>query len=133
MKTFLLSLALCCPIISFSQLGECPESTKVEQYYDTDAEFPGGSAVLHKFFIDNFEYPTDIQGYDDTYFSKLYVSFIVLEDGNLCSVKIEREAHPSLEKSGVEFINKMPKWIPAKVNGKPVASKYVIPINLNLE
>lgn len=133
MKTSLLSIALFFSITSFAQLRECPESTSVEDYYDVEAEFPGGPAEFQRFFFDNFEYPTDILDFDDAFYSRLYVSFIVLEDGSLCSVKIEREAHLSLEKSGIDLINKMPKWIPAKIDGRPVASKCIIPININLE
>ena len=64
---------------------------------------------------------------------KVYVVFIVNEDGSLSDVKVIKSISPELDKEAIRVVKSMPKWNPAKQNGKTVKMKYVVPVNFRPE
>lgn len=67
----------------------------------------------------------DIQG-------KVFVSFVVLEDGSLSELKVDRSLHPSLDREALSAIKLCGKWIPGRMHGMPVVVKMNIPISFSL-
>jgi len=131
----LLFAAVCCLLFALcrtnresANMNLTPESSsKVKQTEVKDTviysvveqmpEFPGGDIALNKYIIENLNYadlPT-LRAWD-----KFYVKFIVDEEGNVSSITVLKCPHPSLEKQAIELVKKMPKWVPAQKNGKPV-------------
>jgi protein TonB len=94
---------------------------------DEEAEFPGGKVQLLKFIQEQFIFP---EGYSDIdIFGKIYVKFVVSKTGICSDFQILRGMQDSkLERSTIEMLKKMPKWRPAKMNGKEVDSYYILPI-----
>ncbi len=95
------------------------------------SDFPGGTVQMQNFIGRNIEYPKEaieknIQG-------KVYLSFIVQKKGNIRDIMVERGADPLLDKAAIEVIRKMPRWKPARVHGKKVASRVRLPIIFRLE
>ncbi|MBR6249657.1 MAG: energy transducer TonB [Bacteroidales bacterium] len=89
--------------------------------------FPGGDGELRKYLKENTHYPTEalengIQG-------RVFVSFVVNEDGNITDVKVVRTADPNLDKEAIRVVSSMPKWTPGKQRGKAVDVSCTIPIN----
>lgn len=63
---------------------------------------------------------------------KIYISFIVDEEGNISSAKIKKGIYDELDKDARRVISSMPKWKPAKLKGEPVKVNMVVPINIVL-
>lgn len=104
-------------------------NSKIFDNVDEEASFPGGIAACMKYIADNFRYP-NIQG-DCSIQGKIVVSFIVNEDGNLNDIKVKKSVYSDLDKEAVRVVKSMPKWIPAKQNGKAVKSKYTLPVYIH--
>jgi periplasmic protein TonB len=88
--------------------------------------FPGGEIEMQKFIVTNFVYPKiskeiDIQG-------KVYISFIVNEDGSLTGIRIERGLDEYIDKEARRVIEMMPDWNPGRQNGNPAKVRIYIPI-----
>ena len=106
-------------------------NSKIFDTVDEEASFPGGIAACMKYIADNFRYP-NIQG-DCSIQGKIVVSFIVNEDGNLNDIKVKKSVYSDLDKEAVRVVKSMPKWIPAKQNGKAVKSKYTLPVYIHVQ
>ncbi|TSA26870.1 MAG: TonB family protein [Bacteroidetes bacterium] len=64
---------------------------------------------------------------------KVVVQFTVEKDGALSDVSITESVHPLLDNEALEVLKYMPRWIPAKVEGRPVkAVKYSLPMKFTL-
>ena len=107
------------------------ENSKIFDNVDEEASFPGGIAACMKYIADNFRYP-NIQG-DCSIQGKIVVTFTVNEDGNLNDIKVKKSVYSDLDKEAVRVVKSMPKWIPAKQNGKAVKSKYTLPVYIHVQ
>jgi TonB family protein len=102
---------------------------EIIDFPEVEAEFPGGAAKLEKWFTENFVYPQTaiekgIQG-------KVYVEFIVNENGKLENIRILRGVDPLLDEAALSLVERMPKWTPAKQKGEYVKNRVMIPINFS--
>lgn len=93
--------------------------------------FPGGMAALMKYIKDNLRYPEICR--EGAAMGRVHVVFIVNEDGSLSDIKVIRSISPELDKEAIRVVKSMPKWNPAKQNGKAVKMKYVVPVNFRPE
>ena len=109
------------------------ENIKNENVYfnvDEMPEFPGGEKALINFLKEKISYPEEakkqgIQG-------KVFVSFVVDENGKITSARIERSAGDILDKEALRVINLLPEWKPGKNAGVNVNTGITIPINFEL-
>lgn len=106
-------------------------NSKIFDNVDEEASFSGGIAACMKYIADNFRY-SNIQG-DCSIQGKIVVSFIVNEDGNLNDIKVKKSVYSDLDQEAVRVVKSMPKWIPAKQNGKAVKSKYTLPVYIHVQ
>jgi TonB family protein len=92
--------------------------------------FDGGFDAMMEFIRKNMKYPVSARrmGISGT----VYTNFIVEEDGTLSNVLVERGISADCDHEAVRVILLMPKWVPAKENGKPVRSEYTLPIKFKL-
>lgn len=123
-------------IFLFCTLGVSAQSnttSRTERLFDVVEEmpmFPGGNAALMDFLANNIKYPqvaeeNGIQG-------RVVLTFTVEPDGSLTEVKVVRGVDIALDKEAIRVVKSMPKWIPGKVGGQPVAVKYTLPITFHL-
>ena len=114
-----------------------PIVIKADTIYDFPAylpEFPGGEHALKNYLQSNLVYPQDaielgIEG-------KVFVSFVVFEDGSIQQVSILRgiKGNLSCEKEVLRLIKRMPNWIPGKDNvGNELKARVKIPVVFNLD
>ena len=55
------------------------------------------------------------------------------KDGSISDVKVVRGRHPELDKEAVRVVKKITKkFTPAKINGKNVRYKFIIPVSFKL-
>jgi len=83
------------------------------------------------FLARNFEYPNmaremGIQG-------KVLIQFVVAKNGTIEDIQIIRSVDKYIDDEAVRTVKKFPKMEPAKVGGRPVRMKYILPINAVLQ
>ncbi len=98
---------------------------------ETEAEFPGGTEKLMRYLSMNIRYPEAAHLEDRT--GKSVVGFSVLADGSISDVTIVESSWPDLDEEAMRVVKAMPKWTPASIDGKPVASQSSIPITFRLQ
>ena len=94
-------------------------------------EFPGGMDALKKYITEHLVYPKEaekkgIQG-------KVYVSYVISDQGKVKDVKIERGVDPLLDNEAIRVIKNMPEWKPGKQRGKNVNVRFTIPVYFALK
>lgn len=93
--------------------------------------FPGGDNELMKFLCENVKYPVLAQ--ENNIQGSVLCQFIVRKDGSLTDIKVFKKVDPNLDNEAIRIIKNMPKWIPGKIAGKNVNSRYFVPVNFRLE
>ena len=94
-------------------------------------EFPGGERALLSYLARNVKYPVIAQ--ENGIEGRVYVSFVVDEEGNIFDVGLLRKVDSSLDNEALRVVRGMPKWKPGKQGGKAVKVRYNVPINFQLE
>ena len=92
--------------------------------------YPGGMPALMQYIAQNLQYPLEakekrIQG-------RVFVQFVVTETGAIQQVRILKGIGHGCDEEAVRVVSQMPKWIPGKQNGQPVAVQYNLPIQFAL-
>ncbi|CAH0182704.1 hypothetical protein SRABI27_01297 [Pedobacter sp. Bi27] len=114
------------------QSGACQsyydKKLKIKIFHNVDerAEFPEGFGKEYLFFAKRMKYPDQ-----DNFQGSIKGSFIVDKDGAIISPRIEGKKEEDYTPLDLEFIRVsllMPKWRPAKCNGKNVATRVIAPI-----
>jgi TonB family protein len=94
------------------------------------ATYKKGMPGLYKMIGKTLRYPAHarrmgIEG-------KVFVEFVVEEDGKVRDVKVLKGPHETLNEEAARVIRMMNDWTPGKVKGKPVAQKIVLPVAFKL-
>lgn len=148
MKSVLQELILICALqlvcgTTFSQVTEpepepakfVPPGEKQEPIYDLvdePASFPGGLAAFQKYQAENLNYPQ--VALENGFQGRCYLQFIVTETGVITTIEVKRGVPdcPECDKEAIRMVKSMPKWIPGKINGKPVKSRFMLPVTFKL-
>ena len=107
------------------------ELSESEAILERDPSFPGGLENLSKYIADNIKYPPLAKEYGIT--GKVYVSFIIEKDGTISNVKCIRDIGAGCCDEAILLVESMPKWNPGIQKGKPVRTKYTLPITFDLQ
>lgn len=121
----------CLSTVSAQKTVVSKKNQKVFDVVEQMPEYPGGMQAMFKYMADNMKYPADAE--KQKVEGRVLVQFIVETDGSVSNTEVLTRVFPSLDAEAVRVINKMPKWIPGKQNGKVVRVKYVIPVNFRLK
>lgn len=95
-------------------------------------EYPGGQDQIKNDIAKAVKYPEvakekGIQG-------KVYITFVVNEQGKISDTKIARGVDPLLDKEALRVMNSLEKtWTPGKEKGVLVKVSYTVPINFALD
>ena len=94
-------------------------------------EFPGGDEALRKYINDNLKYPEEAKelGLE----GKVYIHFVINENGEVEDAQIARGADPILDKEAIRVVQSLPKWKPGKKDGRLVKVAHVVPVNFSLK
>lgn len=97
---------------------------------DKRPSFRGGRDALDKYLADNINYPaTDRENKIE---GRVFVGFIVEEDGSLSNIEAVRGPSETLKAEAVRVLLKSPKWYPGVKNNKLVRTAYAMPIEFRL-
>lgn len=94
-------------------------------------KYPGGDKALRMDIANSVKYPKDavkkgISG-------KVYVTFVVNEQGKVVESKIARGVDPLLDKEALRVMDELKTWTPGKEKGVSVKVAYTVPINFALD
>jgi periplasmic protein TonB len=108
-----------------------PDASGAYTNVDYIPSFPGGYKGLQKYFDDNLEYPSEAQ--DQGVEGTVRIGFTVDENGKLMNPMIEgsNEGY-GLDEEALRVVSKMPTWMPGKINGKNVKTKFTLPVKFVL-
>jgi len=153
-------ITLCLSIFLFSFVADAQIGSEKEAFEFFEVEHPakyiGGEEQLHKFISENLNYPSDAMECDCQ--GKVFVEFIIRKNGEVDNVAITRsllncggppkltkkeekagvepldceEVKQAMEKESIRVVSAMPDWEPAIVRGKPVNTRFRLPLMFKL-
>ena len=94
------------------------------------AEPVGGMKAMLEFLHEHIQYPEE--AVKENKQGRVVVRFVVGKDGTVSDPQIIRSVSPALDQEAIRVVGEMPKWKPATVDGEPVRTYYVLPINFDL-
>lgn len=102
---------------------------------EVDPAFQGGKNAMMQYLNDSIQYPKDAQ--EEELEGTVFVDFIVTEAGDVREVAVTdapgEEVDQRFRDEAIRVVTAMPKWIPGKQRGKPVAVRYSLPITFQLQ
>lgn len=101
-----------------------------KKIYDVIDNMPTFNGNINQWLALNLNYP--IEAVEKKQQGKVILEFVVSEYGEILEPKVIRSVSPILDKEAIRTILAMPKWTPGKLNGKPVAVRYMLPITFKL-
>jgi TonB family protein len=125
MRNILRLLIVVFSIVSYAYTAKAQEPVYDFVSIKKQPEFPGGMIKLFKYI------KGEVKNSKSTKTGKVFLSFIVEEDGSLTNMKITRSLGKEEDEEALEIMRKSPKWIPGEHNGKIVRVKYALNINFN--
>lgn len=93
--------------------------------------FPGGQTALVQYIASHLKYPPVAQ--ENGVQGRVFVSFVVGEDGYVEDVQVIKGVDPSLDKEAVRVVKSLPRWTPGNQQGKPVRVRYSVPVIFALQ
>ena len=97
---------------------------------ETMPAFSGGDQKLLEFIRQHLTYPQ--AAIENGISGRVIVKFCVTANGDIEDITIVRSLSPECDQEALRIMKLMPKWIPGKQNGKPVAVYYTLPIQFRL-
>lgn len=103
--------------------------TKAPEYIDPEVrpEFNN----LPEYLRNNLRYPELAK--EAGIMGTVYLTFVVNEEGKVVDVAILRGVGGGLDQEAIRVISKMPDWKPGMVNGKPVRTRFNLPVKFQLK
>jgi periplasmic protein TonB len=105
-------------------------------YYKVESEptYPGGNEAMRKYLSDNLVYPKE--ALDNQTEGTVFVDFIVSHNGKVRDVNASDVAGDNIDQSLKEeagrIVASMPAWVPGRLHGKSVDTKFSIPITFEI-
>lgn len=101
-------------------------------HYEVDQlpQFPGGEVALMQYLGDNIKYPQSAA--KKKIHGQVVLRFVITETGEVGEVQVLRSSNNMLCEAAKSAVMGMPRWVPGKKNGEPVAMWFTMPINFAL-
>jgi TonB family C-terminal domain len=112
-------------------VSEVVEEERALEVVEQMPAFPGGETALTGFVGKNLQYPTIAQ--ENGIQGTVIVRFKVGTDGSISDIQILRSLDPACDKEAIRIIKSLPRFIPGRQNGVPVAVWYTFPVKFKLE
>lgn len=94
-------------------------------------QFPGGEEALARYIQDNIRYPKEALGVSAG--GVALVSFTINSNGDIRKPKLIKEIGWGIDDEALRLVLNMPRWEPARQNGRAVSMEYTISIRFNLK
>ena len=104
---------------------------QIYEFVDEEAVPLGGLSGLREYIAGELKYPkaaidSNIQG-------TVRIRTIIEEDGSVGKTQIVKGIGGGCDEEALRVIQSMPKWKPAKINGKPINYIVTIPVRFSLK
>ncbi len=96
----------------------------------TLAQFKGGESEMYAWVIEHIRVP---KVKDAPEKALVVVQFDIDETGKVGNAEILRGSIDEYNAEALRVVGEMPDFIPASENGKPIASRYALPVHFNLK
>lgn len=116
------------PLLIIAQDGSLGKDNFLEGF--SYPSFPGGETEMHKFINKRLVYPSS--ALEEKIEGNVHLIFTVREEGNINNIRVIRSLHPDCDSIAVNIVQSMPKWTPARQNGKNTPMNYSLPIRFQL-
>ena len=94
------------------------------------AEYKGGSDAFRQYCNDNVKYPADAPALEKP--ARVIVQFTIGTKGEVSDTKIMRSCGEPFDSEAIRVVQGTSgQWIPAENDGKPVPSRFTIPITFS--
>ena len=111
---------------------EKAEEDVVFHVSEENPEFPGGTAALMKYLVDNIKYPRISREKGSQ--GRVFLRFIVDKDGSVTNVEVLKSSGDVyLDREAVRVAKSMPKWKPGRQAGKAVKVWFTLPVVFRLQ
>lgn len=129
-KLFMFIALLLSPLLTVIAQESEKEDRKVYDLVEQMPTYPGGQSALFQWLSHNIKYPVEAEKHGTQ--GRVVTQFVVMPDGILDSIKVVNSVDPSLDNEAIRVIRAMPKWNPGMKNGKPVMTRYILPVSFRL-
>lgn len=102
----------------------------VVKQVDQLPQFPGGEVALMQYLGEHLKYPQAAA--DKKIHGQVVLRFVVTETGDVGEIQVMRSSNTLLSDAAIAVVRGMPRWVPGKKNGEPVAMWFAMPINFAL-
>jgi TonB family protein len=94
-------------------------------------KYPEGDAAFYKFLAQTVRFPKEAReaGIQET----IFVSFTIDKTGKVTKTKTLKSKTKDLATESIRTVEAIPKWTPAKLDGKPIEMTLLIPFTFVLE
>lgn len=96
-------------------------------YVEYLPKFQGGTPALLQYLMENTNYPRE--ALQQKIGGTVEVEFVINTKGEIVKPYVSKSVHKLLDDEAIRVVQKMPKWIPGKQNGKPINKKMRCPVN----
>lgn len=121
--------------VDYAEVIELEEEYEEEEIFmavEQQASFPGGLQNMYKFLRDNIKYPA--VSLNNNSQGTTLLRFVVQKDGRIVNINvIKSSGDVFLDNEAVRVVSSMPKWTPAKQNGRNVSSWCNLPVKFSLQ
>jgi protein TonB len=110
------------------------EKEDVDQIFlvvEEPASPKGGMQAFYKYVQEKMKYPAQARRMGVE--GKVFVEFVVNRDGSIQDVKVVKGIGAGCDEEAVRVVASAPPWNPGKQRGKPVRSRFVVPITFKLQ
>lgn len=119
---------------SYTKVDELPRFPGCEDESDVLAKEACSKTKLMKYLFENVDYPVEARKLGKG--GQTVIQFFVTQDGVIEDITIVRDPGFGLGEAAKKVIESMKKksikWIPGKVDGKSVKTRYVVPLKLKI-
>jgi len=102
-----------------------------EQIYRNVEQLPDFGSDINKYLANNINYPAEAKA--NNIQGKVYLSFVVNQDGTVSNVKIERDIGGGCGEEAKRVVSKLRYKKPAMQNGHAVKMYYGLTVSFNLQ
>ena len=116
---------------------------KIDKVYtvaEREPEFPGGTVALSRYLAENIVVPNALvrKRYDT---GPVAAKFIIDELGYIHDIRVQTKPLDKKGRKGMEAfmaniiaaVEKMPRWTPGEVGGRPVPVYFTLPIEITMQ
>ena len=89
--------------------------------------FPGGRSMLAAYLGNNIHYPEMAR--EAGVGGRVNLSFVISKSGRVSNIRLHKRIGGGCDEEAIRVIENMPRWIPGRKEGKPVAVEYYLPLN----